>query len=65
MKDDSVDEDGTRKIIIDDPAVDASFTKFLYFEGRGDVGKERVEPGGDDRAGDLRGVGGRFVHKNE
>ena len=39
---DPIGQDDTREIIVDDPAVDAAFAKFLNFERSGDVREQRV-----------------------
>ena len=37
MADDSIDEDGSWEVVIDDSTVDGAFAKILYFELRGDI----------------------------
>jgi len=61
--DDSVGKDGTREVIVDDPAVGTTFTELLYFDRGGNIREKRVQPGCDNRSRNT--VRGRFVHKNE
>lgn len=62
MRDDTIGDDGSGEVVIDESAVDGPFSKILYFEVLGDIGEDGVDPGGNGLSGDGGLMDARFVH---